>query len=231
MRPSHFHHNKKSHNWIVYGILDDFLETHSDLIKGSLYDLGCGEAPFKKWFLQFADSYTGVDWVNSQHDIKADIAADLNKKLPINDEAADTVIALSVLEHLCEPQIFLSESRRILKNNGYMIAQVPFQWWEHESPYDYYRYTVYGLKYLFEKAGFEIVEISPQAGFFTMWLLKFNYFIARFIRGPRPVRFFIKSFVVIIWQIDQLLAPLLDKLDKHPDLETCGYFVVARKKA
>lgn len=230
MKPSQFHINKQSHNWLAYRILDDLLETHSNYIRGSVYDMGCGEAPFKKWFLQFADSYTGVDWAASAHDIKADIVADLNGKLPINDGAADTVTALSVLEHLCEPGTFLTESHRILKKNGHMIMLVPFQWWEHEIPHDYYRYTSYGLRYMLEKAGFEVVEIIPQNGFFTMWFLKFNYFTSRFVKGPKPILFILKTFWGIIWRITQELAPLLDKLDKYPAFETCGYFAVARKK-
>ena len=64
-----------------------------------------------------------------------------------------------------------------------------------------------------------------------MWFLKFNYFTARLIKGPRPVRLVIGAFFAVIWQADQILAPVLDKLDKDPCLETYGYFVVARKKA
>ena len=192
--------------------------------------MGCGEAPFKEWFLQSADSYTGVDWAGSAHDVKADIIADLNKALPIRDEAADTITALSLLEHLCEPGIFLKESCRILKRNGHMIISVPFQWWEHEAPHDYYRYTSFGLRYALEKAGFEVVEILPQRGFFTMWLLKFNYFTSRFVRGPRPISSVLRFLGGLVWHTAQIAAPLLDKLDRYPALETCGFYAVARKK-
>jgi len=108
-----------------------------------------------------------------------------------------------------------------------MILQVPFQWWLHEQPFDYYRYTSYGLKYLFEKAGFKVIEISPTGGFFTMWFLKLNYFLLRFYRKKF---FFLIPMIEIVWFINQKLAPILDRLDRNPHLESPGFFVVALKE-
>ena len=110
-----------------------------------------------------------------------------------------------------------------------MILQVPWQWWIHEAPHDYFRYTPYGLKYMFEKAGFVDVEVEPQSGFFTTSIVKMNYFSARFIRGPRPLRWLIKAILVPFWTIGQVLAPYLDKLDRNWAAEAQGYFVLAKK--
>lgn len=44
---------------------------------------------------------------------KADIISDLNKKIEIENDFADTIISISVMEHLCEPQTFLNESYRM----------------------------------------------------------------------------------------------------------------------
>jgi len=230
MKPSQYHSNKGLHNWLVYTIGDAFLEKYSSHYRGALYDLGCGKAPYKEYFLQYADSYIGVDWIKTLHSSRADIVSNLNDKIELADEVADTIISLSVMEHLCEPLKFLKESFRILKKGGYMILQVPWQWWVHETPYDYFRYTPYGLKYLFEKAGFVDVVVEPQAGFFTMWLLKINYFSRRFIRGPKPLRWLIKSALIIfLWTPAQLMAPFLDKLDRHWEAEAPGYFILAKK--
>jgi len=225
------HSNRRAYNWLIYDIGDHFLLKYVNSYKGVLYDLGAGESPFKEFFLQYATQYIAVDWTGSYHDTKADIAADLNKPLPIDSGVADTVVSLSVMEHLCEPQVMLNEACRILKPGGAMVLQVPWQWWIHEAPYDFFRYTPYGLKYLFEKAGFVDVVVDPQSGFFTMWLLKMNYFSLRFARGPKPLRWLIKACLVPIWYIDQLLAPFLDKLDRNWAAETSGYYVTARKPA
>jgi len=229
MKPTKCHSNKKLINWLIYNIGDKFLEKYSKYYKGKLVDLGCGEALYKSYFLQYADEYIGVDWTKTLHNSKADIVSNLNEKIELEDDFADTIISLSVMEHLCEPQVFLNEAYRILNNEGYMILQVPWQWWVHEAPHDYFRYTPYGLKYMFDKAGFKDIKIEAQTGFFTMWLLKINYFSSRFVRGPKPLRWFIKAFLVPFWTINQLLAPLLDKLDKDWEAESQGYYVVARK--
>ena len=223
------HSNRSAHNWLIYKITDEFLDKYSSFYQGALYDLGCGEKPYKSYFLQFADNYIGVDWSSTQHNLKADIVADLNSELPIGDESADSIVSISVLEHLCEPQTMINEAFRILKPEGTILLQVPWQWWIHESPYDYFRYTPYGLKYLFEKAGFNNVIVEPQSGFFTMWILKMNYFSLRFIRGPRLLRWVIKAALLPFWYLGQKVAPLLDKLDRNWALETSGYYLTARK--
>jgi len=125
----------------------------------------------------------------------------------------------------------LNEAHRILKPEGRVFITVPWQWVIHEAPYDFFRYTPYGLKYLLEKAGFVDVVVEPQSGFFTMWILKMNYFSLRFVRGPKVLRWLIKRCLVPIWFIGQLLAPTLDKLDRNWAAETSGYFITARKPA
>jgi len=109
------------------------------------------------------------------------------------------------------------------------VLQVPWQWWIHEAPYDFFRYTPYGLKYLFEKAGFVNVLVEPQAGYFTTTVLKWNYFTSRFIRGPKALRWLIKASLLPCWYLGQKMAPWLDRLDRNWALETSGYYVTARK--
>ncbi len=229
MKISQKHTNRRAHNWLIYDICDRFLLKHSSRFKGVLYDLGAGESPYKDFFLQYADRYIAVDWAGSFHDTKADIAADLNKPLPIASDVADTVVTLSVMEHLCEPQTMLNEAYRILKPGGEIMLQVPWQWRVHEAPYDNFRYTPYGLHYLLKKAGFADVVVEPQSGFFTMLFLKMNYFSQRFIRGPRLLRWLIKAVLLPFWYFGQIVAPLLDKLDRSWALETSGYYVTGKK--
>lgn len=229
MTISQDHSNRKPYNWLIYDISDEWLNKFKDHYKGHLYDLGCGEMPYKDWLLNYADTYTGVDWGSTLHALKADILADLNQSIPIGSNVADTVISISVMEHLREPQVFLNEAHRILKTGGSMILQVPFMWWVHEAPYDFYRYTRYGLQYMFEKAGFTDIVIYPQTGFWVMWTLKFNYQTTRLIRGPWLMRKVTGLLMRGIWFIDQRIAPWLDK-HWSAEGETSGYFVVAIKK-
>jgi SAM-dependent methyltransferase len=225
---SRSHTNRKAYNWLIYDIGDKFLQEFTPYYKGVLYDLGCGEAPYREFFLGYAEKYIGVDWAGSYHATKADIAADMNMPLPIESAVAGTVVSLSVMEHLCEPQNMLNEAYRILKPGGTMILQVPFMWWVHEAPYDYYRYTRFGLKYMFEKASFTNVQVFPTTGFWVMWSLKFNYQSIQLIRGRWPVRQLMSVLIRAIWAIDQRIAPWLDK-HLPCEAETAGYYVVAKK--
>ncbi len=230
--PSQFHPNKSVKNYLIYNMSDYFFKKFENFYKGTLVDLGCGEAPYKEYFLQFVDRYIGVDWSSSYHNLKADVISNLNEKIDLDDEIADTAIAISVLEHLYDPHKFLKETYRILKNGGYFIIQVPFMWWVHEAPYDYFRYTPYGLKHLLTNANFSNIEIYPMGGFFTMWFLKLNYFIERSIRG-RLLKLGLGSLVDTLtthfYNFTQTLSPILDLLDNNKELDTFGYFVVCRK--
>lgn len=229
-KPSRAHRNRTMRNWLAYDIGDRFLLKYSPAYNGVMYDLGCGEAPYKEFFSQYVEKYVGVDWPGSRHRTEETISADLNKELAIDSEVADCVVAISVLEHLCEPQTMLNEAYRILRPGGSLVLQVPWQWWIHERPHDYFRYTPYGLEYMLTKAGFVEIESEPQSGFFSMWILKFNYFTGRLIRGRKPIRWILTGLFVPVWTLGQYIAPILDRLDRDWSAETIGYFVSARKR-
>jgi SAM-dependent methyltransferase len=214
-----------SPNWLASKINNGCLNNNLHLMNGRIIDLGCGTAPYKKDILKAGDEYIGVDWENSQHDQTCvDVFADLTQRLVFDDEYADTVVSFQVMEHIPEPDIFLSECHRILKAGGILFITVPFMWHVHEAPHDYFRYTRHGLEYMLEKAGFSEIEIKENTGFWQMWILKFNYHTTRFARGP------FKIIWIPIWWLGQMIAPILDKYDKSPD-ECASYTVVARKRA
>lgn len=191
--------------------------------QGLVIDLGCGTAPYKEDILNIAEEYIGVDWENSLHNqTNVDIFANICEKLPFDDGYADTVTSFQVLEHLAEPHFFLSECYRILKSGGRIFITVPFMWHVHEEPHDYFRYTKYGLEYLLNKSGFVDIEIKENTGFWQMWILKFNYHTLRFAPG------FLRYFWIPIWWIGQIISPILDKYDKHPQ-ETGSYTVLGKK--
>ena len=39
-----------------------------------------------------------------------------------------------------------------------LLIAAPHEWEVHQAPHDYFRYTRYGLAYLLEQAGFEVVR-------------------------------------------------------------------------
>jgi SAM-dependent methyltransferase len=219
---------KTHHNWLIKKAVNDKVRESLSGFYGSVLDLGCGVRPFEKDILQYADEYIGLDWGNTLHGTHADVISDLNKPLPISDASVDHIVTFEVMEHLAEPQIMLAEAFRVMRGGGQLTLSVPFQWWVHEAPWDYQRFTRHGLDYHLDKAGFSNIVITPTTGFWSMWILKFNYQTARLIRGPRALRLLIRALLVPMWWLNQTLAPALDRIWPE-DRETAGYFVTARK--
>lgn len=220
--------NRLSHNWLIKKLVNDQVRVHLGNLHGRVVDLGCGTRPYERDILCHAEHYVGVDWNQSLHGMHADVAADISGLLPFKDATADCIVAFEVLEHIAEPGRLLEESLRILAPGGLLMFSVPFQWWVHEEPWDYYRYTRHGLAYLLDKAGFESATIVPTSGFWCMWLLKLNYQTARLPRGPRLLRWLMRAILIPFWWLGQTFAPILDRY--WPDeRETAGYFVTARK--
>lgn len=212
-----------SHNWLAVKNNNKWVEKYLPNFSGRLIDLGCGIAPYKEEISKVSDEYIGVDWINSVHNLQqVDVVANLNSRLPFADEQADVIISLKVLEHLYAPTIFLSECFRVLRPDGKLFLLIPFLWQVHEAPYDYCRYTRYGLSHLLTQAGFTEIEISEKTGFWEMWILKFNYHSLKFARGIR------KYIWIPIWWLVQSMAPIMDKYDWHPEM-TASYAVFAQK--
>ena len=60
----------------------------------------------------------------------------------------------------------MEESYRVLKSNGKFIAVVPFLYYIHPSPNDYFRYTKQALKRMLAENNFaeiEVIEIGNGA--------------------------------------------------------------------
>jgi SAM-dependent methyltransferase len=137
-------------------------------INGDILDFGCGSKPYESLF-QNAKSYIGVDIEVSGHnhkDSKIDCFYD-GKSLPFRDDIFDAVVCFEVLEHVFNIEEVLAEIYRVLKPDGQLLISLPFAWNEHESPFDFARYTSYGITYIIQKNGFEVAELTKT----TTWVL------------------------------------------------------------
>lgn len=126
-------------------------------MNGRLLDVGCGQKPYA--YLFDVDDYVGLelDTPNNRAYKRADQYYD-GTRIPFSDASFNCVLCNQVLEHVFEPKHFLSEMRRVLKPGGRLLLTVPFVWDEHEQPWDYARYTSFGLRHLLEGAGFRLLE-------------------------------------------------------------------------
>jgi SAM-dependent methyltransferase len=90
----------------------------------------------------------------------ADYIMDLcvNNSDIVGNEKFDLIICTEVLEHVNNPFSVVNELRRILKTGGVIAISTPFNFRIHGPLPDNWRFTIHGLKVLFNE--FEIVSIN-----------------------------------------------------------------------
>lgn len=143
-------------------LFEEHLPTHCC---GDLLDLGCGAVPLFGLYRPYAKSVTCVDWEGSLHtNPHIDLCCDLSQPLPLPSSGFDTVILSDVLEHLPNPDLLWDEMQRILRPDGKLILSVPFYYWLHEEPHDYYRYTRHALERYCRLHDFHVLIIVEVGG-------------------------------------------------------------------
>lgn len=142
------------------------IKSNASVISGKILDFGCGSKPYKHLFNNITE-YIGLDIENEGHDHKTeevDVYYD-GKIIPFENSSFDSVFSSEVLEHVFNVDEMLEEINRVIKINGNLLITVPFVWGEHEIPNDFGRYTSFGIQYLFEKHGFEVIKIEKNGHF------------------------------------------------------------------
>lgn len=127
------------------------------LLQGRLLDLGCGRQPYKA-LLTSARDIVGLELDSPRSRAEfpnADFFYD-GRHMPFPDAHFDSVLCNQVLEHVFEPDKFLSEIRRVLRPGGLLLLSMPFLWPEHEQPNDSQRFTRYGLTYRLNRHAFSV---------------------------------------------------------------------------
>lgn len=110
-------------------------EELEDMADGEVVlNLGCG---------------TNSEGIGVDINYDSDIRANLNEGIPVEDGAVDRIVIEHVIEHLENPSFIFREIRRVLKNSGSAVIEVPNagwlpvrlwitqdiqKFWEHKNP-------------------------------------------------------------------------------------------------
>jgi SAM-dependent methyltransferase len=150
-------------------------------LHGKLLDFGCGAKPYADLFR--TEAYIGVDIENTAHSHEGEnIDVYFNgQDLPFNDKSFDSIFTSQTLEHVKNFDTCLDEMLRVAKDDARFLFTIPFVWDEHEVPYDFRRFTSFGIKEALEKRGFEIIAYEKSGSFpevvIQLWILMLYYII------------------------------------------------------
>jgi SAM-dependent methyltransferase len=203
----------------------------------SLLDAGAGECAYKAFFAHCR--YVAMDLAVGESNwnyANLDCLARLDG-LPLADGSVDAVLCTQVLEHLEWPREAVREFHRVLKPGGVLYLTAPMAQAEHQVPFDYFRYTSFGLRAILRGAGFDAPRIEPLGGMPARMAYELPRIMALFpgsgLRTGRvriaglfllPVR--MATFVAV--RLLQRLLLWADRFDRVRD-DPLGWSVIASK--
>lgn len=201
---------KSSRKWLAL----ELAAFAASLPPGSrVLDAGSGDQRYKQLFERQIYESADFEQVDKPY-AKSTYVCDL-ATIPVPDQTYDAIVFTQVMEHLSEPSAVLKELHRIGKEGCRLFYSAPFCAEEHEIPYDFFRYTQFGVRHLFTKAGFEIEEIRQLEGFASTaadHLRKIRKYLPR---SPSALGGSFHAWLVIILMI--ILKPGLQLLTRHMD--------------
>lgn len=220
--------NDKYKQWATYRrkILDNLLEKHKYLYKGTILDIGGRDRGRFIKPKQQVDKWIFAD-INNKYN--PEIILDVSNMMQIGSNSIDVVNAIELFEHVKEIEKGLEECYRVLKEGGVLIISSPFLYHIHGDPYDYQRWTHHKWRIELNKVGFNVEKLIIMGKYFTS--------LAEMVRfGLKAKRSKSRYYNLVI----RLLYPILEKLvfkDNGSFVRTdpvlnnwhSGYFIVARK--
>jgi SAM-dependent methyltransferase len=182
-----------------------FLVKPLSLCRGRILDVGAGESPWRGLLSSSVD-YTGID-IDSSCEFgmrqQSGITYYDGKRLPYDEGAFDYVLCTEVLEHVINPTAFLIDLKRVLRQGGVLILTVPWSARIHHIPYDYSRFTRFGLAALLESVGFTVVSIEERGNDVAVIANKLLVLMIRLLRPRRWYNY------VWSWMLTVFLVPVV----------------------
>jgi SAM-dependent methyltransferase len=131
---------------------------------GTLLDIGAAD----RWISSHLPG--GVHYIALDHPatamglygLRPDVFAD-GAQLPFATGSIDCITCLEVLEHVPDPAIVIAEISRVLVRGGRGWISMPFLYPIHDAPFDFQRYTPYGMQRDLRRAGLTVTA-SRRSG-------------------------------------------------------------------
>jgi SAM-dependent methyltransferase len=172
-------------------------------------DYGCADVPYRGFFPRDVE-YVAADLEGNPN---ATLTLRPDGTVPAPDRTFDALLSTQVLEHVGEPDRYLSEALRVLRPRGRMLLSTHGTFVYHPDPVDLWRWTCAGLRHAVEQAGFEVIRFEGIIGPVATGLQLVQD--ATYYRLPRPLR---PLYALVI----QTLARVADRLESQESRDLNG---------
>lgn len=156
----------------------------------TVLDVGCGSRQYEKLFAD--QRYIGIDVPISgrqQSQKSPDVYYD-GVNFPFPDSNFDLTLCTEVLEHCLEPELLVKEISRVTKDGGVVYITTPFIHGEHEAPFDFRRFTSFGMIKIIEDHGLSITDLSKEVvGYEAFAYLSLKSLKKRFPQKGKSIRY------------------------------------------
>ncbi len=211
--------DKASHHYIVLSQLHHWVEhVAAPYVSGRLLDYGCGGQPYRNLLAARYQEYVGADVVPAAG-ITLDIEILPDQPLSAASESFDVVLSTQTIEHVYDFQSYLRDCARLLRPGAIMVLTAPMQWRHHEVPFDYWRFTKFGLQRALQANGFEVVRIDACG---RVYSLIGQIFLSHISENRAPSKWLVRAI--------NRIALWLDRRCMDND-DTLLWMCVARKAA
>jgi len=140
---------------------------------GTIIELGAGGDYYKNFVPK------GQRYQTSNLTPGCDARLDMTR-LDLADNSVDSLVSVFALEHVYNFEAVFSEQLRVLKPGGRLLLVVPFLYYYHAAPDDFFRFSASALDRLL--APFNILVRQPLGG---RWLLFAEFLHEKLVMGSR----------------------------------------------
>lgn len=209
--------------------IGDAIKKYGKQLRGRVLDFGCGTSPYKA-LLDPTAEYLGLehDSMRGNPHKQASLYYD-GRSIPLQDKSIDAVLSTQSLEHVDNAEVIIAEWARVLRPGGKLLLTVPLMWPEHESPYDFQRYTTHGIRAVLQKHQFSIeAQEKLLSGYPALvqllmaWL--YDVFLVKLSSRWRLLTTCFFAFFLV------LPAVIIDKVKSGDSLTYLGTCTLATKK-
>jgi ubiquinone/menaquinone biosynthesis C-methylase UbiE len=131
-------------------------------------ELGCGSGQGLGYLAGFAKKIVGGDCdekivkiANEYYQGRVEVRQLDAHNLPFNDQSFDVIVLYEAIYYLSQPERFINESRRVLRNDGLLIICTANKDWSgfNPSPYSFKYFSANELFELLEQNGFTNITL------------------------------------------------------------------------